>query len=124
MVKNDFFAECLDCVLTTHKSHKILSNPEGMFWKTPYILVYPFMGDTVLVSVALARLVYVAKLRELQRPAAATNSLDNLSGDHRSIVMQLKVTLWKIILRGETYTLSDTHIPQCNTAVYWKLCDK
>lgn len=51
------------------------------------------MGDTVLVSVALARLVYVAKLRELQRPAAATNSLDNLGGDHRSIVMQLKVTL-------------------------------
>ena len=51
------------------------------------------MGGTVLVSVALARLVYVAKLRELQRPAAAANSLDNLSGDHRSIVMQLKVTL-------------------------------
>ena len=24
MVKNYFFAECLDCVLTTHKMHKIL----------------------------------------------------------------------------------------------------
>ena len=25
MVKKDFFAECLDCVLTTHKMHKMLT---------------------------------------------------------------------------------------------------